>query len=107
MNKFYEFFVAGVKFHQLKECISELKVGDHLSLILEPTNKFDPNAVRIEYYSSEQDKTFMLGYVPAKMSASVSAAFMINTLSCEVIELNPDEKPWMQLKVAIKEVSNG
>lgn len=95
----HEFYVAGVKFHQLKECIDDIKVGDFLNLVLEPTNKYDPNAVRIEYCTIE--KSFMLGYVPAKISASVTADMMISNLRCEVIEVNPKEKPWVQLKVAL------
>lgn len=102
-NKLYEFYVAGVKFHELHKCIKELKEGDFLSLVLEPNNKYDPNAVRIEYNSSEQDSTFMLGYTPAKISASVTADLTIANLSCIVTEVNPDEKPWLQLKVAIME----
>lgn len=103
----YEFYVAGVQFHQLKTCINEVEEGNHLSLTAEPTNKYDPNAVRIEFQSLNQDKTIMLGYVPAKISAAVSASMMINPLDCVVKELNRDKKPWEQLKVVIEEVDDG
>ena len=97
----YEFYVAGVKFHELHKCIKEIEGGTNLSMTLEPTNKFDPNAVRLEFQSLNQNKTFMVGYVPAKLSATISAAVETDTPQCLVTEVNPDEKPWKQLKVAI------
>lgn len=100
----YEFFVAGVQHHKLHECIKELKVGDNLILRPEPTNRFDPNAVRIEFFSLSQDREIMLGYVPAKgegLSAKVSGRLEMEPLSCKVLELNPDAKTWEQLKVGI------
>ena len=100
----YEFFVAGVQHHKLKTCINEINVGDKLSLIIEPTNKYDPNAVRIEYESLERNESIMIGYVPAKLSPSVSALFITSILECEVLELNKDNKPWQQIKVGIREV---
>ena len=100
----FEFYIAGVQHHQLKTCISEVEVGNCLNLILEPSNKYDPNAVRIELYSLKQDKDIMLGFVPMKFSASVSALMTIQDLFCVVVELNLDEKPWRQIKVAIEEI---
>ena len=100
----FEFYIAGVQHHQLKTCISEVEVGNMLCMTLEPTNKYDANAVRLEFVSVEQEATIMTGYVPAKISASVSAAITVTNMQCEVIELNVDEKPWKQIKVCIKEV---
>lgn len=97
------FYVAGVKFHQLKTCIDEVEVGMYLTMTPEPENKFDPNAVSLEFASLEQTKNIMVGYVPAKMSASVTASLMIKEHVAEVIEVNKDAKTWEQLKVAIKE----
>ena len=100
----YEFYVAGVQHHQLHTCIKEVEVGDCLMLVLEPTNRFDPNAIRIEYYSVDRNECIMLGYVPkakGDFSSKVSAAMMIHPLRCEVLELNPEAKTWEQLKVAI------
>jgi len=99
----HEFYVAGVKFHELKHCTSEIKVGDTLSMVAEPTNKFDPNAVRLEFNSLNQDRSFMTGYVPAKISASVSAALVVGSPKCVVTEVNPEKETWEQLKVAIVE----
>lgn len=100
----YEFFIAGVQHHKLKTCINEVNVGDKLSMVLEPTNKYDPNAVRLEFQSLERNESIMIGYVPAKISASVNALMTTSILECEVIELSKEEKPWKQIRVGIKEV---
>jgi len=97
-----EFYIAGVKFHQLGSIISKVKVGDYLDLIPEPTNKFDPNAIRIEY--PDADASIMLGYVPKKFSSEISAMLEIGSnLNCVVTELNVAAEPWEQCKVVISE----
>ena len=100
----YEFYIAGVQHHKLKTCINEVRVFDILTMVTEPTNKYDPNAVRLEFQSLEQGASIMVGYVPGKISASVSASMVVSDLFCEVIELTREAKPWQQIKVAIKEV---
>ena len=99
-----EFFIAGVQFHQLKTIIDKLEVGDNFELVLEPTNKFDPNACRIEYFTTDHEQV-MCGYVPKKFSAEVSALLAIGTpLGCKIVEFNRNAKPWECCKVEIKEV---
>ena len=100
----YEFFVAGVKYHELHLCIGELEIGDVLSLVTEPTNEYDPNAVKIEYQSPALGKGVMIGYVPATISAAVTAALVYSELKCEIVELNKSEKPWKQVRVAITKI---
>jgi len=98
----YEFYVAGVQFHDLCTCINDIKVDDTLILRAEPTNKFDPNAVRVEF--NLDGHSIMLGYVPAKgegLSAKVSAKLEMNPLLCKVLEINPEAKTWERLKVGI------
>ena len=100
----YEFYVAGIQHHELHTCIKEIKQGDALILVTEPTNPYDPNAIRIEYASVNQDRQIMLGYVPkakGDYSSKVSAAMMHRNLRCEVLELNPEAKTWEQLLVGI------
>lgn len=96
------FFIAGVQHHQYKEIFNDVVVGDSLLLIPEPTNKFDPNAVRIEY--GRHDKQTMLGYVPKKFSSEVASAFEIFRLECELVEFDKSAKPWEMFKVEIRRV---
>jgi len=105
MEKSYEFYVAGVKFHQLKDCIDKIKVGETLTLVSEPENPYDPNAVAIKFYhvTETSDAEYMLGYVPAKFSAEVTALMEVFDVECTVKEINKTAKPWEQLKVKIAE----
>lgn len=99
------FYIAGVQFHDMKRAIRHLSEGQSLQLVLEPTNKYDPNAVRIEH--SEHDESFMLGYAPKKLSSEIAAMIeMGKHLECKIVELNPNEKPWNQCKVEIREVED-
>lgn len=99
----HSFFVAGVKFHQLHTVINKIEEGNYLCLTPEPSNKYDKNAVRIEYATFEEQT--MLGYVPQKLSAEVAASIEIGKkVGCRVLELNKKAKPWEMLKVAIVEM---
>lgn len=93
------FFIAGVQHHQMNEVLGELGLGDELELVQEPTNKFDPNAIKIIYEGT------MLGYVPKKFSAEVSAAFETDELLCTISKLDKTAKPWEQCEVNIIGIS--
>ena len=95
------FYIAGVQHHELHEVIEDLKEADELELVCEPDNKFDPNAIRIEW-----DGT-MLGYVPKKFSAEVNAALEVGRdLVCTITKLTPSAKPWEQCEVLIHELDD-
>ena len=98
---YWDFYIAGVKFHEAKKCMKDLHVGDFIQLTCEPTNQYDKNAVRIEC-AVNQD-CFMLGYVPKKFSAEVTRAMMDLNLCCQVLEVNPENDTWTQLKVRVME----
>ena len=109
-NKSYEFYVAGVQFHQAKTVLNKLTEGETLELVPEPENKFDPNAIAVKWTPGEwvdEPEFIMLGYVPKKFSAEVSAFMEINeNVVCVLTKLNPSAKPWEQLKVVIKAVED-
>ncbi len=100
----WEFYIAGVKFRksQVAAIMSELMIEVNLALAPEPTNKYDPNAIQLMYTSNVHGETF-LGYVPAKISAEVTAAFEIaeGEITAEITELNPKGKTWEWIKVKI------
>jgi len=101
-DKKLEFYIAGVQHHESYKCQDSMAVDDFLAMVLEPTNKFDPNAIRLEWRDT------MIGYVPARLSAEVTALVMSdeeNLWACKLIELNKDEKPWERFKVLIEEVN--
>jgi len=93
----FKFFIAGVKFHQLDTVIDELTLDMVLDLVPEPTNKFDPNAVKIMHNG------VMLGYVPKKFSSEVSARIEAGqVVTCKLIEINRTAQPWEKAKVTIR-----
>jgi len=103
-----QFFIAGVQFRPRQEINSATKlmnVGDQLGLVPEPENKFDPNAVKIEYNTETADgivSTF-LGYVPKKFSSEVSAMLGIGApIICTVDEVNPEGKTYEMIKVTVQ-----
>jgi hypothetical protein len=103
----FKFYVTGVKFYEAKSVLDEMLVGETLRITPEPTNKYDPNAVRLEYDSNKFEAHLMIGYVPKKFSAEVSALLEISDLTCTITELNLTKSTWEQIKVSIKETENG
>lgn len=101
-----QFFIAGVKFRpatEIQAAAKELKVGDALKLYPEPTNKFDPNAVKIySIPAPPSDEAYFLGYVPKKFSSEVSGLLGIGApVNCIVDEVNPSAKTYEMFKVTI------
>lgn len=103
-KKEFEFYVAGVRHHEIYKCLDKMKVGNHLMMEPEPLNKYDANAIRLEY--SSEDENIMIGYVPGRISGDVTLMMWRKEglgVHCEITELNKEEKPWKQVKVVIKE----
>jgi hypothetical protein len=108
-----QFFIAGVQFRpkdQIRDALGEVKVGDTLSLVPEPTNRFDPNAIQIIYKTSDEIEedgweylsSMFLGYVPKKFSSEVAAMIEIGaSVTCTVDEVNPSAKTYEMFKVTV------
>ena len=95
----YNFYIAGVQFHEAKTIINDLAPEEELELVEEPTNKFDPNAVAI------LSDGVMLGYVPAKFSASVTAFLQTaENPICILKRVDPRAKTYQQLFVEISDL---
>lgn len=98
----HRFFIAGVQHHEMKNILEDLYEDDHLMLVPEPSNKYDPNAVRIEHLGMTD--TTMCGYVPRKFSADVSACITLGMqLECVIVKLNKRAKPWEWCMVEIRQ----
>ena len=91
----HEFFIAGVKFHDLHKIINNLNPGDNLDLIAEPDNKYDPNAVQLISNGT------MCGYVPKTLSAEISAVLTLGPVYCRIISVDPSAKSYLQCKVEV------
>jgi hypothetical protein len=58
--------LAGFRYYDAKQVWDEMKVGDALTLVREPHNAYDANAVRVEWRGRK------LGYVPRNENRAVS-----------------------------------
>lgn len=94
----FKFYVAGVQFHEAKQVIDEMMVGHGLVMQPEPDNKFDQNAVKLIF------NEVMIGYVPGKLSADVSA-FLDYGMDpiAKITKVDAKAKTWEQIEVVIKE----
>jgi len=100
-----EFYVAGGRYHELPSAMKHLSVGNSLKLIPEPSNPYDPNAIKIIYETFE--KSMFLGYVPAKFSSEISALIEVEApLECVISELNPSAEPWEMCKVIVRKIED-
>jgi hypothetical protein len=98
----FKFYIAGVQHHKLSTIIKDLEEGYDFTLVPEPGNKFDPNAVKIMCLD------VMCGYVPKTFSSQVAAlteAIGTENLYCRISKLNPDAKPWEMCEVEIGLIS--
>ena len=58
--------LAGFRYYEGKSLREEIKVGDPLTLVREPDNPYDGNAVRIDWNGRK------LGYVPRRENAHLA-----------------------------------
>jgi len=94
----FQFYVAGVQFHQAKQVLHLMQVGEKLEMEPEPNNEFDQNAVKLLYDG------VMIGYVPGKISADVSAFLEYADPIATITAVDSRAKTWEQIEVEIKEV---
>ena len=103
------FYVAGVQHRpDWQDMLEELYEEQVLQLEPEPTNKYDPNAVKI-MAPFETGLVRFLGYVPSKNGPAPVIASLIGkgiNLRATILEVNEDAKPWKAIGVLIEEVGH-
>ena len=88
--------IAGFQFHRGDAIWESLAVGAQLSLVREPSNAHDPDAVAVFF------KNEMLGYVPRAENRAV--AQMLDRgerLEASISELRLSEDPWERIHITI------
>jgi hypothetical protein len=88
--------VAGFQFHRGESIWSSLNVGEKLTLVREPTNPHDEDAVAV-YFQDHK-----LGYVPRSENRAV--AQMLDRgerLEARISELTTIEDPWQRIRFKI------
>lgn len=65
----FEGFVAGTQFHPGIDLLHTTNAGDDITLVAEPTNQYDPHAIKVLLPSG-----VMLGYIPRHHTPFLHAA---------------------------------
>lgn len=88
--------MAGFQYHAGGELWSELRVGDALTLIREPDNPHDRNAVRVEWRGRQ------LGYLPRAENRAVAAEMDGGgTVAGRIAALREDRNPWRRVLIEV------
>lgn len=64
----WEFSLSGCRYSGRATACKETQPGEHLTLVREPDNKHDPNAIHVEHQKS------MLGYIPREWARNLAPA---------------------------------
>ena len=88
--------LAGFQYHAGPMLWPELKEGDTLTLIREPDNAHDSNAVRVEWRGR------MLGYLPKAENRAVAAEMDRGAVvSGRIARLRAHRNPWRRMLVEV------
>ena len=88
--------VAGFQFHEGKQVWDQMKVGDALALVREPTNPHDARAVRVEWNGH------MLGYVPRAENEAVARQLDLgNKIEARIVRLTKHRDPWKRIEFEV------
>jgi hypothetical protein len=88
--------LAGYQYHAGPSLWQALKVGDPLTLVREPDNPHDANAVRVEWHGR------MLGYLPRAENKAVAAEMDRGTpLAARIARLAEDRNPWLRVLIEV------
>lgn len=67
-----DFYLAGAKFYQLPWVMNELKVGTEVMLSPDPENRYDENAVEVEFNEHK------LGFIPRANNGNLQKLLLAN-----------------------------
>jgi hypothetical protein len=96
---YLDFHIAGFAYWEGLEVIEELKIGSELSLVAEPDNPYDNEAVAICYKGKK------LGYVPKDKNSEISKFLFFGYgefFESYINRVSPDQHPERQFGVVIK-----
>ena len=88
--------LAGSQYYALSTVWQEIKPGDALTLVREPGNRHDANAIRVEWRGQK------LGYVPRAENRALAAAMdQGDRLVARIERLSDDPDPWRRLRFEV------
>ena len=84
--------LAGSQYYALSTAWQEIRAGDALTLIREPDNRHDANAIRVEWHGRK------LGYVPRARNRVIAAAMDAGEhLTARVSSVSDNKNPWLRV----------
>ncbi len=88
--------LAGFQYHAGKELWPRMQVGDELTLVREPDNRYDARAVRVEWRGHK------IGYVPRRENADVARLMDGGqVLAARIVRLAEVRDPWSRVRFEI------
>ena len=88
--------LAGSQYYAVDESWTEMRQGDLLTLVREPENRHDRNAIRVEWRGRK------LGYLPRASNRAVAAAMdRREQLVARIARLTEDPNPWRRVEVEV------
>ncbi|MDO8931277.1 MAG: HIRAN domain-containing protein [Rhodocyclaceae bacterium] len=88
--------LAGFQYYTGTELWDEMREGDALTLIREPDNAHDANAVRVEWRGRK------LGYLPRAENRSVAAEIdRGSSVDARIARLTQHRNPWRRLLIEV------
>jgi hypothetical protein len=88
--------LAGAQYYQATALWNEMKIGDALTLVREPANSHDSNAVRVEWRGQP------LGYVPRRENRAVALQMdRGGAVEGRISKLVEHRDPWQRIEFEI------
>lgn len=88
--------LAGFQYHAGRKLWPQMQVGDRLTLVREPDNRYDARAVRVEWRGHK------IGYVPRRENADVARMMDAGqTLVARIVRLAEVRDPWSRVRFEI------
>lgn len=88
--------LAGFQYHHGKQRWMDMQAGDALTLVREPGNAYDTQAIRVDW------RGLKLGYVPRRENADI-ARMMDNgaKLEARITRMTESRDPWQRIRFEI------
>lgn len=88
--------LAGFQYYDGKVLWDDMKPGDELTLVREPANAYDANAVRVEWNGNK------LGYVPRRENADVARQMDRGApVKARIVKLTQARNPWQRVRFEV------
>ena len=88
--------LAGFQYHAGEALWQEMREGDRLTLVREPENPHDGNAIRVEWRGQK------LGYLPRAENRSVAAAMdRGEPVDARIAKMRQQRNPWQRVLIEV------